>query len=250
MDNTYESNKLLGEYLLFHYGSDELLMPWSDGPQNGFRFPVRTVRELIDHSSLPSSTPSRAFDIGCSVGRSTFEIANFCDEVAGCDLSHSFISAARSLVDNRQLPYEYLVEGDSYQNAVAKVEFDSNKKISFFTADACSLPSELNEFDLVHAANLICRLPDPSLFLNRLPQLVKPGGQLLLATPFTWLDEYTPREKWIGSGDSEQKLVECLKPYFELEKKVELPFVIREHRRKFQYSVSIGTRWRRIGSSV
>ena len=107
MDNTYESNKLLGEYLLFHYGLDELLMPWSDGPQNGFRFPVRTVRELIDHSSLPSSTPSRAFDVGCSVGRSTFEIANFCDEVAGCDLSHSFISAARSLVDNRQLPYEY-----------------------------------------------------------------------------------------------------------------------------------------------
>ena len=245
MDNSYESDKLLGEYLLFHYGQDEQLMPWPNGPKNGLRFPVRTVRELIDTSSLPS-TPSRAFDVGCSVGRSTFEIASFCDEVIGCDLSHSFISAARSLVNEKELPYTYLEEGDFYRSALAKAEFDSSKQISFLVEDACSLPTKLNGFDLVHAANLICRLPDPSLFLNRLPHLVKPGGQLLLATPFTWLKEYTPREKWIGSGDSEQQLVDMLKPYFELEKKVELPFVIREHRRKFQYSVSLGTRWRRL----
>ena len=37
MDNLYESEKLLGEYLLFHYGQDDEVMPWSDGPQNGLR---------------------------------------------------------------------------------------------------------------------------------------------------------------------------------------------------------------------
>ena len=82
-----------------------------------------------------------------------------------------------------------------------------------------------------------------------MPNLVKKGGQLILATPFTWLEEYTPRDKWIGSGDSESKLAQYLSPFFELEKKVELPFVIREHRRKFQYSVSLGTRWRRVSHS-
>jgi len=61
------------------------------------------------------------------------------------------------------------------------------------------------------------------------------------------LSEYTPRENWIGSGDSEEKLKDMLSPYFDLEKKVELPFVIREHKRKYQYSVSLGTRWRRKG---
>lgn len=247
MENSYETDKLLGEYLLFHYGQDEQLMPWKDGPHNGLRFPARTVHELIDLNSLSSSTSYRAFDVGCSVGRSTFELSSFYNEVIGCDLSESFISAAASIVREKELSYEYLEEGDLYQSAVAKPDFDPSKQISFLVADACSLPSDLNGFDLVHAANLICRLPDPALFCNRLPDLVKPGGQLLLATPFTWLKEYTPREKWIGSGDSEQKLVEILKPYFELEKKIELPFVIREHRRKFQYSVSLGTRWRRVG---
>ena len=248
MENSYESSKLLGEYLLFHYGNDKDVMPWSSGPQNGFQFPRRTVEDLIDQSTLTPQS-SRAFDVGCSVGRSSFELTTFCDNVIGCDLSHSFIGAASTLANKGELPYQYLEEGDFYKSEMAKVEYDRNKKISFFVADACALPLEIKDFDVVHAANLICRLPDPCLFFNRLPDLVKIGGQLILATPFTWLNDYTPREKWLGSGDSEDRLSDHLEPYFELEKKVDLPFVIREHRRKFQFSVALGTRWRRINNS-
>ncbi len=246
MDNSYESRKLLGEYLLFHYGKDEEVMPWSEGPKNGLQFPVRTVHELLDSSSLKSSIKPKALDVGCSVGRSTFELTAYCQEVLGCDLSKSFIDAAQTLSDRFELPYQYLEEGDFYKSTIAKVNSLSDTPPSFFVADACCLPSELLNFDVVHAANLICRLPDPVLFFKQLPNLVKKGGQLILATPFTWLEEYTPKEKWIGSGDSENKLSHYLSPFFKLEKKVELPFVIREHRRKFQYSVSLGTRWRRV----
>jgi len=31
-----------------------------------------------------------------------------------------------------------------------------------------------------------------------------------------------------------------------LEIEIDLPFLIREHERKFQYGVSYGTRWRRL----
>jgi SAM-dependent methyltransferase len=118
--------------------------------------------------------------------------------------------------------------------------------VSFVVGDACDLPNEWRGFDLVHAANLICRLPDPHVLFSRLPDLVKVGGQLLLATPFTWLEEFTPKDKWVGNGNSAQALEEALSPHFKLEKSVDLPFVIREHRRKFQFSVSLGTRWRRV----
>lgn len=246
MENCYESNKLLGEYLLFHYGEDSQVMPWKDGPQNALQFPSRSVQELVDLSSLSRDDGSRALDVGCAVGRSSFEMSSFCDSVIGCDLSQSFISAAQTLLDQGELSYQYLEEGDLYQDGLARAKIVAGKKISFLVADACSLPIDLKEFDLVHAANLICRLPEPKLFLNRLPDLVKPGGQLLLTTPFTWLEEYTPKKNWIGCGNSEETLKEILKPSFELEKKVEIPFVIREHRRKFQFSVSLGTRWRRI----
>ena len=64
--------------------------------------------------------------------------------------------------------------------------------------DATDLPGDLGSFDVVLAANLICRLAEPALFLQRLPGLVNPGGQLLMTTPFTWLADFTLPSKWLG----------------------------------------------------
>ena len=112
-----------------------------------------------------------------------------------------------------------------------------------------NLPTDLASFDVVLAANLLCRLPEPSRLLKRLPDLVAPGGQLLLATPFSWLEEFTPREHWLGglqeSAPSFEMLNSQLSPHFQLEHTTNLPFLIREHSRKYQYGISLGTRWRR-----
>ena len=70
MSNPYETSELLGEYMLFHYGSDEDVMPWSNGPKEGLGFAVRTVSELIDPSTLGAE--ALGLDVGCAVGRSTF----------------------------------------------------------------------------------------------------------------------------------------------------------------------------------
>lgn len=42
-------------------------------------------------------------------------------------------------------------------------------------AHSCPSPPPVSRIAVV-AANLLCRLPDPSLFLRRLPSLIKPGG--------------------------------------------------------------------------
>lgn len=39
--------------------------------------------------------------------------------------------------------------------------------------DACNIPQNIGPFDVVLASNLLCRLPDPYLFLRRLPTLVR-----------------------------------------------------------------------------
>ena len=121
------------------------------------------------------------------------------------------------------------------------------ERVRFEVGDACSLPDSLGPFEVVHAANLLCRLSEPRAFLARLPDLVSPGGQLLLATPFTWLEEFTPKDQWIGGleEDSSQVLKSCLSSSFQLEKELNLPFLIREHERKFQFGVSLGMLWRR-----
>jgi putative 4-mercaptohistidine N1-methyltranferase len=240
---SYESQELLHQYLLFHYGKPSEIFPHQGTPSEALDFPVRSVAQLADLPSLPPD--ARALDLGCAVGRSAFELSKHCQEVVGIDFSHAFIEAAETLRSTGQLAYNKHEEGHLHSSALALRPAPSQPdRIRFQYGDACDLPADLAPFDLVHAANLICRLPDPRAFLQRLPSLVKPAGQLLLTTPCTWLADYTPPDRWPPARTLDW-LEESLDPHFERELLTDLPFVIRETARKFQYTVAQASRWRR-----
>lgn len=241
--NIYESRRLLDEYLLFHYGSAEEVLPWTQGPRDALMFAQRTVAELLAPASL---TPgARALDLGCAVGRSSFELARFADEVLGIDYSLSFVEAARALAAEGVLDYERLDEGLARTSLRAALpEGARAEAVRFEQGDAMNLRADLGGFDVVHAANLLCRLTEPAKLLDRLPDLVKPGGQLLLATPCTWLEEFTPAANW-PAGSTREWLKDRLSAGFTLELEKDMPFLIREHARKYQWSVALGMRWRR-----
>jgi len=243
--NIYESDRLVREYLLFHYGTADQILPWPNGPRDALGFAERCVSELLDAAALPQD--ARALDVGCAVGRSTFELARHCRAVIGIDYSRAFIDAAETIRVHGAIDYDYVVEGERTVHAAAAMPDDIDaSRVSFEVGDAMALREDLGTFDVVLAANLLCRLPDPRKLIARLPSLVRSGGQLLLTTPFTWLEDYTPREHWIGGrGDvsSADALIGLLSPHFELRFQKDLPFLIREHARKFQWSVAWGTRW-------
>jgi hypothetical protein len=67
----------------------------------------------------------------------------------------------------------------------------------------------------------------------------------VLATPCTWLDAYTPPAHQ-PAGDTFEWLKDQLKSTFKLEHQTNEPFLIRETARKFQWSVSLVTQWKRI----
>ncbi|MEC9319171.1 MAG: SAM-dependent methyltransferase, partial [Pseudomonadota bacterium] len=108
-------------------------------------------------------------------------------------------------------------------------------------------------YDLILAANLIDRLYKPSLFLKQVHERLNAGGILVLTSPYTWLEEHTEKEEWIGGFKKDGEsfttmdgLKALLEPNFELIREPELmPFVIREHSRKFQHTLSEVTVWKR-----
>lgn len=237
--NPYETTRLLDEYLLFHYGSPAEVLPWPEGPRAALGFAERTVSELADFSRQPAT----GLDLGCAVGRSSFELARHGLDVLGIDFSQRFIDAATALASGAPLGYRRLDEAAAATELVARAPaFAPPGQVRFETGDAMNLRADLGAFDLVHAANLLCRLTDPERLIDRLPALVKPGGQLLLATPCTWLEDYTPRESW-PQGSTFDWLKSRLSGDFQLELQKDLPFLIREHARKYQWSVALGTRW-------
>ncbi|MDR3403799.1 MAG: putative 4-mercaptohistidine N1-methyltransferase [Chthoniobacter sp.] len=250
--NIYETDQLLAEYLLFHYGEDNEILPWPGGPADALRYPVRCVTECFDLKHLLPPN-ARALDLGCAVGRSTFELARYCGEVIGIDYSQRFVTAAVQLRDQRELPYRRRDEGDLSTPLIARIapEIDC-RRVYFERGDALDLRADLGTFDVILMANLIDRLNDPRRLLERLPSLVNPGGQVVIASPYTWLADFTPRENWLGGFEQDGQrqstrdaLQSLLEPHFDIIKASNQPFLIREHARKYQWSVAETTTWRR-----
>lgn len=251
-DNVYETEKLIGEYLIFHFGKPDELLPYGFGPHDSLDFPKRCALECIKH--IGDNVPSIALDIGCAVGRSSFELAKRFDQVVGIDFSHGFINACNQLKTYGRLEYSVQTEGSLVSKHVAEVDLDIDRsRLSFYQGDACNLPSDLGQFGCVLAANLVCRLPNPYQFLDRLPSLVAPGGVLVITSPYSWLEEFTPKNLWLGGyKDAEGKIVtgfdnlkSYLGPNFELIEDKPMPFFIRETARKNQWTVAHATIWKR-----
>ncbi len=246
MTNPYESRRLVDEYLFFHYAGLEETSGGLPVPGEAWGFATRAVRELWPGDCSVDS----ALDVGCAVGASAFELARRARRVVGVDFSRAFIDAARTLQRAGRIDAQVAVEGRRMRDFAARApDGVERSRVEFLVGDATNLPQDLGAFDVVLAANLICRLPEPRKFLDRLPELVKPGGILLLATPFSWLEEFTPAENWLGGKPETDSSFEILRrmldSHFELETTKDLPFLIREHSRKFQYGISLGSRWRR-----
>jgi putative 4-mercaptohistidine N1-methyltranferase len=233
--NPYETNRYLQEYLLFHYGKPSDLFSFDFLPDALLRFHDRLRRECL---KVPrrGTGPVRALDIGCAVGRFSFELGRVADEVLGIDNSHQFIEAARRIGRSGTATLAIRESGTSFKKAKAVLPKTlRNSNVRFKVGDALHLMSFCDSpYQIVAAINLLCRLPAPAKFLQKLNAIVAPGGQLILASPYSWLEEFTPRSEWLDSAQVEK----CLRPHFRLAQRRNLPFVIREHRRKYQLVVS------------
>jgi len=267
-DFVYETDESLHMYLGLHYptsGEAEgvaPVLPHHNAPTHGIRFPQRVAELLV--SLKPAKTNGHALDIGCAVGGASFELARTFEHVDAFDFSHSFVGAAKRMQIGDEMNFNIPVEADLHEKVRAVHEKhitpDVRSKVKFFTGDACqiadmSADGQLSKYDGVLMSNLLCRLPDPMACLNGLPSVVNRGGVIVMVTPFSWLTDFTPRSKWLGgfydpvskdpirSKDSLKRIMES--NGFEKIHEDEMPLVIREHQRKYQYIVSEATGWRR-----
>ncbi|UTV29724.1 5-histidylcysteine sulfoxide synthase [Photobacterium atrarenae] len=243
--NIYETDELISQYLEFHYGDEYFSVP---------NFCLNGVKQCLQEIQLTHQ--AKALDIGCSVGRASFELARHFEHVDAIDFSARFIQQAYSLTEQGEKRYTIRTEGDLVE--FKSITLDAlgyagiANRINFVQGDACNLKPQFSGYDLVYASNLIDRLNDPKQFLASIHQRINHGGYLVVASPYTWLEEYTDKAKWLGgikvNGENFTTLdglTETLIPHFELVAVKEIPFVIRETKRKFQHSLSEMTIWRK-----
>lgn len=245
-DDVYETDASVAQYCEFHYGDTCFDVP---------NFAVRCAeicRELTGGRTL-----GRALDLGCATGRASFELARFCSHVAGIDFSARFIRVCHQLQTHGSLRWTAPDEGElvSYrETSLAALGLDGvADRVEFRQGDAHNLKPQLTDFDLVLAANLIDRLYDPARFLGDIAARLRPGGLLVILSPYTWLEEFTPKEKWLGGRKVDGESVTTLAAlraglagaFDPVGEPRDVPFVIRETRRKHQHTLSQLTAWRR-----
>jgi putative 4-mercaptohistidine N1-methyltranferase len=178
------------------------------------------------------------------------------NHVLGVDISEAALAAAQQLKEHGEMPYFRKDEGDLGKNVLARIdpEIDRNR-VQFRHVDACAPPLEIFGFDAVHMTNVLDRMANPKACLAKMGGrrgFVKPGGILLLTSPYTWLPQFTPKSAWVGGYEREGDevttvggLKAALGTEFELLYQEDTPLLIREHKRKFQYIITHMTIWRR-----
>jgi len=242
-NSVYESDLAVSEYIEFHYGDEYFDVP---------NFAKKMAEIAISFSA--GTAQSRALDIGCSVGRSSFELAHVFDDVTGLDFSARFIKNGVALKVRGALNYKIKLEGEIFDSKSVSadelgLDDESRRRVQFWQADACNLKPNFTGYDLVLAANLIDRLYAPTKFLMDIHERLNDGGVLVLASPYSWSESFTDKSEWLGGRDGKttyEAIKELLEPYFiSLSDPFGVEFVIRESERKFQHTISEVSVWRK-----
>lgn len=249
--NPYETDELVAQYLDFHFGNSYFDVK---------NYPEKCAQlclALMEKNS-PKKAKRKALDLGCAVGRTSFELAREFDEVIGVDLSARFIECANQIKEKGSLPYNVTDEGELstlHKAQLSEQQLQQIKgKVSFYQEDACNLGVHHQDYDLIFSGNLLDRLQNPEQFLSSIHHYLSMDGILVMSSPYTLLAEYTPRENWIGGYSVDEKNITVLEGmkkildahFILINKPLDVPFVIRETRRKFQHTIAELTSWRRI----
>ena len=141
MTNPYTTDNIISQYCHFSWGENAL------GVEN---YPAACAKLSLEY--MKDKPKNKAFDIGCAIGRSSFELARDFDEVIGVDFSARFIQEAEKLKQSGILRYIMPTEGELEAFHEVKLsDFaleQEAKKVNFWQADACNLKPIFKDFDL------------------------------------------------------------------------------------------------------
>jgi SAM-dependent methyltransferase/uncharacterized protein YbaR (Trm112 family) len=235
----HAEKSLISSYMNLHYGTfDDSAAPfttWID---------PKPFWEKVDGIAKPEDdqTYHRSLDLGCSVGRYTFDLARFSELAIGIDLKFSAVSAAALFHRSKKIFYERRKYGRCFE----KIETSHSppQNVLFLVADALDPPFRAETFDLVAALNLIDNVKLPLVLIGQMDALLKQDGSLILGAPYEWQNDICDPEEWLEADEMdspemlqrilEGKLIPQMGLKYEVLKNIsDIPWPMRHHVRHY-----------------
>lgn len=187
-----QTRQHLSIYCWGHYGDLDPDEPLGDVPGS-------VVQCLARGFDLPINPSVPALDLGCSVGRTTFELAQRTDGLAlGIDLNFAMLQTAQNVLQTERLSYPRRRLGLVSDQREFSVELPARESVDFWACDTLALPFAAGQFGTVVAMNLLDCVASPRDLLAVIRSMLQDGGSALIATPYDWSPNATPVEAWIG----------------------------------------------------
>ena len=156
---------------------------------------------LLEHALSMLSVPPAGMwlDIGCAVGRTTFELAARTGELAvGVDLNFAALKMAERAARTGRVAHPQRRVGMVYDPREYEVDLPGRDKVAFWACDAMNLPFVNNGFAGVSSFNIVDCIASPLDHLGELGRVLATGGEAIITSPYDWGTSATPVEAWIG----------------------------------------------------
>jgi len=160
--------------------------------------PMRlAVRETV--ARFAPANAALGVEFGSSVGPDLPALRAVCSAAIAVEGSVAAARVAAELVAGRPVPRLQRVEGRSF-TALAPVTRAPLSDVTVVVGDALDPPLHPGTADVVVALNLLDNVVSPLDLVGQLDAVLRPGGLLLLASPFCWQDALTPADAQLGGS--------------------------------------------------
>ena len=233
----HAERSLISSYMDLHYGTFESSkIGYSLGVDPG-----QFWKKIIGITKPNTGeTYRRSLDLGCSVGRYTFELARFSELAIGMDLKFNIVSQAAMFHRTKKISYEQRKHGRCFEEI--ETVYSPPQNVLFLVADALDPPFRAETFDLVAALNLIDNVKLPLVLMGQMDALLKQGGTFILGAPYEWQNDICEPEEWLETGDMdspemiqrilENKLFPQMGITYEILQDIfDIPWLMRHHKR-------------------
>jgi len=196
---------------------------------------------------------NKCLDLGCSVGRTSFILAQSFHQVDGVDFSARYIRHGVNLQRGKSVRYRLENEGDIvdfHEVSLTDVDLPCSENIRFSQGDASNLKEVFKGYDVILAQHVLEQSYDPRLFLQAVHHRLNSKGLLIIVSSYDFNEQQTAKENWLGgvkiNGENVtgfDGLSSLLTPRFDLLEQQQLTRVIQINSRNFTLNFPQLTVW-------
>lgn len=182
----------LGSYARSHWGDFDAEQPIA---------PEGSLVGLLESGLGLLGEPPRGvwIDLGCSVGRGTFELARRTGNLAaGIDLNFAMLRIAEKLRRQGRVAFPVRRVGVVFDRREVAVPDLPGERVSFWCCDVAALPFAAAVFDGALSLNVLDCVQSPVGHVVELGRVLAPRARALLASPYDWAPAVTPLTEWLG----------------------------------------------------